>query len=189
MVCFDSMNTYENDFTDDEADLADLPPPVGGDSILSMRALTDSYGPRVVYIQMLHDSGSERSPSVPPEPVKTPHSVSFRVTNEPYIYIKDSLHPSMLNRDEHSSFFAASACLYASQGDSSKITPQTFFDTPIDHSSSGIGSRKRSPHHNYYHSRREENKRRRVTPDVPKRALAPPRTVVMKRAAVDQSGL
>ncbi|KAK9896465.1 hypothetical protein P389DRAFT_196554 [Cystobasidium minutum MCA 4210] len=159
------MNTYENDFTDDEADLADLPPP------------------------MLHDSGSERSPSVPPEPVKTPHSVSFRVTNEPYIYIKDSLHPSMLNRDEHSSFFAASACLYASQGDSSKITPQTFFDTPIDHSSSGIGSRKRSPHHNYYHSRREENKRRRVTPDVPKRALAPPRTVVMKRAAVDQSGL
>lgn len=126
---------------------------------------------------MLHDSGSERSPSVPPEPVKTPHSVSFRVTDEPYIYIKDSLHslhPSLLNRDEHSSFFAASATLYASQGDSSKITAQTFFDTPTEHTS-GLGSRKRSPHHLY--SRREESKRRRVTPDVPKRAFAPPRSI------------
>ena len=133
---------------------------------------------------MLHDSGSERSPSVPPEPIRTPHSVSFRVTNEPYIYIKDSLHPSLLKSDEHADFFAASACLYAAQGDSSKITAQTFFDTPSEHSTSGIGSRKRSPHHSY--SRREESKRRRVTPDVSsKRALAPPRTAIKK--VIEQS--
>lgn len=171
------MNTYDNDYSDAEADLADLPPPVclyqsGLLTRVSYLTLTLLF----VY-QMLHDSDSERSPSVPPEPVKTPHSVSFRATDEPLIYIKDALHPSLLNKEENSSFFAASASLYASQGDSSKITAQTFFDTPADHSS-GIGSRKRSPHHLYM--RREETKRRRVTPDVSRRALMPPRTV--KRA-------
>lgn len=135
---------------------------------------------------MLHDSDSERSPSMPPETVKTPHSVSFRVTDEPLIYIKDALHPSMLSRDSHdpscSSFFAASASLYASQGDSSKITAQAFFDTPTDHSS-GIGSRKRSPL--LYTRRGDDHKRRRVTPDVSRRAFMPPRT--MKRPAVHQA--
>lgn len=128
-------------------------------------------------LQMLHDSGSERSPSTPPEIIRTPHSVSFRVTDEPFIYIKDALHPSMLPQHDNcssSSFFAASASLYASQHDSSKITAQTFFDTPTDHSS-GIGARKRSPH--LYIRRGDEHKRRRVTPDVSKRAFMPPRTM------------
>jgi hypothetical protein len=98
---------------------------------------------------------------MPPETVKTPHSISFRVTDEPYIYIKDSLLSgnslSGTTRDEN--FFAASASVYAaSQENSNKIiTAQTFFDTPTDHSS-GIGGRKRSPH---LYLRNGDGKRRR----------------------------
>lgn len=168
------MNTYDHEYTDDEADLADMPPPVR--SFLALLEDTNSNA-ELLFSQMLHDSGSERSPSIPPETIRTPHSVSFRVTDEPFIYIKDALHPSMIPQHDNcssSSFFAASASLYASQHDSSKITAQTFFDTPTDHSS-GIGSRKRSPH--LYIRRGDEVKRRRVTPDVSKRTFMPPRSM------------